>query len=180
VDPADPQPRGVGEPVEVVDYDPRWPRRCDTERERILAATGPWIVAIEHIGSTAVSGLVAKPVVDIMGGLARLLDGDRCVAPLEALGWEYRGEAGVPGRHYFRLWDGETRACHLHVVERDGDFWRDHLAFRDYLRADSHAAAEYARLKRGLARRHRSDRLAYTEAKSAFIQEALRPALGRA
>ena len=131
VDPADPRPRRGGEPVEVVDYDPRWPRRYDAERGRIVAAAGPWIVAIEHVGSTAVSGLAAKPVVDIMGGLARLLDGDRCVAPLEALGWEYRGEAGVPGRYYFRLWDGEKGACQLHVVERDGDFWRDHLAFRD-------------------------------------------------
>lgn len=88
--------------VLVVEYDAAWPRRYEEERARIVDALGELMTAIEHVGSTAVPGLGGKPVIDIMIGVARQEDGESCVGPLEALGYEYRGEAGIPGRLFFR------------------------------------------------------------------------------
>jgi GrpB-like predicted nucleotidyltransferase (UPF0157 family) len=87
-------------------------------------------------------------------------------------GYTYRGEAGIPGRHYFRR--GEPRSHHLHLVEQGSALWRDHLAFRDRLRAEPALAAAYGALKRRLASRHADDRAAYTEAKAPFIAAVLR------
>lgn len=159
------------EPVLVVKYDPEWPRRYEEERARIIAALGGLITGIEHVGSTAVPGLGGKPIIDIMVGVARLEDGERCVGPLEGLGYEYRGEAGIPGRLFFRK--GQPRTHHIHLVEQGSDFWKDLLLFRDFLRANPEIVAEYDRLKKELAARFRTDREAYTEAKTHFIRSVL-------
>jgi GrpB-like predicted nucleotidyltransferase (UPF0157 family) len=156
------------EPVLVVEYDPEWPRRYEEERGRIVAAFGGLIAAIEHVGSTAVPGLGGKPIIDIMIGVPRLEDGERCVGPMESLGYEYRGEAGIPGRLFFGK--GLPRTHHVHLVEHGGDFWGRLLLFRDFLRAHPETAAEYYEFKKGLAARFRTDREAYTEAKTAFIR----------
>jgi GrpB-like predicted nucleotidyltransferase (UPF0157 family) len=158
-------------PVRVVEHDPAWASRFADERARLLTAFGPLPAAIEHVGSTAVPGLVAKPILDLLVGRP---PGD--VAPyveaLQRAGYVWRGEAGIPGRHYFRR--GDPRTHHLHLVERGGAIWRDHLAFRDRLRADAALAAAYGALKQRLARLHADDRAAYTEAKAPFIAAVLR------
>ena len=113
-------------------------------------------------------GLDAKPVVDLMAGVRSPRDADRCVGPLEGIGCAYRGEAGVPGRLFLRK--SFPRAYHLNLAVFGGEFWENHLLFRDYLRAHPGTARKYARFKRDLAARFRHDREAYTEAKTHFVE----------
>jgi GrpB-like predicted nucleotidyltransferase (UPF0157 family) len=160
--------------VVLVPYNKAWPSLFLEERVRIERVLGPLAEGIEHVGSTAVPGLVAKPILDIMVGVRSPRDVDRCIRPLERLCYEYRGEARVPGRLFFRR--GDPRTHHLHVAEVGSEFWERHLAFRDYLRADPETALEYAQLKHDLASRFHGDRAAYTEAKTGFISEVVRRA----
>lgn len=157
--------------VVVAEYDQSWPARYEEEKARIVEALGDAVVAIEHVGSTAVPGLAAKPIIDIMVGVRKLDDGERCIRPLVAIGYEYRGEAGVPGRHYFRK--GDPRSHHLHMAEHAGHFWERHILFRDLLREDRELAQQYGALKKELAAKYRTERLAYWEAKSPFIESVL-------
>jgi GrpB-like predicted nucleotidyltransferase (UPF0157 family)/protein associated with RNAse G/E len=164
-------------PVVIADYDPLWPAIYAEERDRILGATGDRLLAIEHVGSTAVPGLAAKPIIDIMVGISRLSDSSKCIMPLRSIGYEYvpeyekeiperryfhRGPRGVPNKHF-----------HLHMVEHTSDFWKRHLLFRDYLRAHPDVAQNYCQLKRELAKRYTSNRDAYTEAKTSFIESVV-------
>ncbi|MBE3568036.1 MAG: GrpB family protein [Thermogemmatispora sp.] len=158
--------------VVLVDYDPQWPQEYAAERQRLLEAIGPWLVAIEHIGSTSVPGLAAKPIIDIMAAVAQLSHATSCIESLRALGYEYLPEVErfIPERLYFRKLRGEEHTHHLHIVEYDSPFWQRHLLFRDYLRAHPATAQEYALLKRALAARFPNDVAVYTEAKTAFIR----------
>ena len=162
------------EPVHIVPYDRCWPELFELERARVEAAVGEWVEAIEHIGSTAVPGLDAKPVVDLLVGVRGFQDGVRCARLLEGLGYEYRGEAGVTGRLFLRT--DSPRACHLNLAVVGGEFWKSHLLFRDYLRMQPETASEYARLKHELAARFRHDREAYTEAKTSFVEAVVKRA----
>jgi GrpB-like predicted nucleotidyltransferase (UPF0157 family) len=162
-----------GEPVVIVAYDPAWPARYEAERARLLAAAGARLLAIEHVGSTAVPGLAAKPIVDILGGCASLDDAERAVPDLTRDGWDYRGDGTIPDRRYLVKYVAGVRTFHLHLCARGGDFWRRHIAFRDALRAHPDLASAYATLKRELAARHRDDRVAYTDAKTEFVESAL-------
>lgn len=151
-----------------------WHQLFAEEEARLREAIGGRVVAIEHVGSTAVCGLSAKPIIDIAAAVREAADAESCVGPLENLGYEYRGEGGIAGRYYFVK--GEPRTHHLHVVELGSEFWRSHLLFRDYLRQHRETAEEYERLKRGLAEKYGRDRGAYTEGKASFIEEVLRRA----
>ena len=162
--------------VLVADYDPEWPARFAEERARLTAALDGVPAAIEHVGSTAVPGLAAKPVIDVAVGRPPESDLEPYVRAFTGLGYEYKGENGIPGRHFFGL--GQPRTHHLHLVEFGGELWRAHLAFRDHLRRHPERAAAYAALKRDLATRFPDDRVAYTDAKAPFITEILREALG--
>jgi len=170
------------QPVELVEYDPAWPEQFAEERDRIAAAVGPAALVIEHIGSTAVAGMPAKPIIDIMVGVADIERSGQAVAALIDLGYDYAPEfeSDIPERRYF--YRGIPHTHHVHMVEQTSDFFGQHLAFRDHLRAHPEAAAEYARLKRGLAARFRNDRDAYTEGKRSFVETvveaALRPRAG--
>jgi GrpB-like predicted nucleotidyltransferase (UPF0157 family) len=161
--------------IVVVPYDEAWPSLFVEEQTRIERALGPLVERIEHVGSTVVPGLASKPVLDIMVGVGSLREADHCIEPLVRLSYVYRGEAGAPGRLFFRK--GDPRTHHLHIAEVGGEFWVDHLAFRDYLRTHPQTAREYARLKHELADRFRADWTAYTGGKSDFILEVLRRAL---
>lgn len=163
-------------PVTIVDYDPGWPEQFRAERARIMAAAGGLIATVEHFGSTSVPGLAAKPILDLLGGVAALADAERAIAPIESLGYTYvpQYEAIFPERRYFRRTDGQRPTHHLHVVEIGSDFWARHLRFRDLLRADPELAGRYAALKRELAARYGRDRDGYTDAKTAFIEAAMR------
>ena len=167
----EPRP-GMGDAVEIAEYDPAWPDADERERAAILAALGDFVFAIEHVGSTSVPGLGAKPIIDIMIGLRDLAGHARCVAPLQSLGYEHKGEFGIPGRHYFRRPVRGPRTHQLHMVEHCSSFWVRHLLFRDYMRRSPDEAAAYERLKRGLAGRFGGDVEGYTEAKTEFIRLA--------
>lgn len=158
--------------IVIAGYDPLWPAQAAEEMARIQAALGDRLLAIEHVGSTSVPGLAAKPILDLMAGIPTLDDAPACVPLLAAIGFEYRPvvEDTMPDDRYFRKQVNGQRTHQLHMVALGGDFWVRHLAFRDALRADPALAAEYAALKRQLAARYGSDRLGYTEAKTDFIR----------
>lgn len=147
----------------------------EEESQRILNATGDLLVTIEHIGSTAVPGLAAKPIIDLMAAVRRLTDAEECIEPLQTVGYEYVAEYNeiMPERRYFRKGPPERRTHHLHIVEFTGDFWTRHLLFRDYLRAHPKEAQEYCRLKKDLSAKYRTDREGYTEAKASFIESVI-------
>ncbi len=155
-------------------YDPMWQMAFDTERERIVDACSTVAIAVEHVGSTAVPGLPAKPILDIMIGIPSDQDGVKLVPFLKELGYFYKGENGIPGRHYFTL--GNPRTHHIHMVKQQGEIWKKHLLFRDYLRTHKKDRDEYAALKQVLSRRFPTDRLRYTESKNELIQRILRKA----
>lgn len=159
-------------PVVIVNYDPRWPLLFDQARAEILRATGPWVVAVEHIGSTAVPGLAAKPIVDIMVGIRSLRDAPQCIAALLPLGWRYapENEVSFRERRYFDKDLAGVRTYHLHMEETASEFWNRHLLFRDFLRTHPDVAQEYAQRKRELADKFRDQRDAYTDAKGPFIR----------
>jgi GrpB-like predicted nucleotidyltransferase (UPF0157 family) len=161
------------EPILLVPADPEWSVRFKLEQEALEGAIGEWIVGgIHHVGSTAVPGLEAKPIIDILAGVRDLESARDCFEPLTALGYLYAPY--LPEEmHWFCKPDPARRTHHLHLVPADSRRFRDELDFRDRLRAEPGLATEYAALKRQLAARHREDREAYTDAKSAFIRAAL-------
>jgi GrpB-like predicted nucleotidyltransferase (UPF0157 family) len=161
-------------PIEIVDYDAMWPRQFEDEKRRILAAIGRYVAAVEHIGSTAVPGLAAKPIIDILVGLRSLTDATNCIIPLTGLGYEYvpEWEAELPERRYFRRVEPRPRTHHIHMVETTNEFWRRQLLFRDCLRARPEDARAYEALKRDLASRFEIGR-DYAAAKSVFISAIL-------
>ena len=164
--------RDVTYPVEIVDYDPQWPVLYEEEKSRILNVIGRRIVAIEHIGSTAVPGLAAKPIIDIIVAVRHLIDAGECIEPLQSIGYEYvpEFEVEIPERRFFRKGPPEARTHHIHMIELTSEFWERHLLFRDYLRSHPDVAQQYYQLKKELAARYGSDREAYAGAKTPFIE----------
>jgi GrpB-like predicted nucleotidyltransferase (UPF0157 family) len=156
--------------VRLTPYQPDWERAFLEQLARLYETLGNAVLDVQHIGSTAVPGLSAKPVLDI-GVAGRDFDeAFALVHPLEALGYTYRGEYGVARRHYFR--QGTPTTHHLHVLEHASLEWRNHLRFRDIC-AYPEAAAAYEALKLQLAGRFPEDREAYTAANTTFIRAIL-------
>jgi GrpB-like predicted nucleotidyltransferase (UPF0157 family) len=183
---SDAVPPWASEPPDIRPHDPRLPARAAAERERLLVLLRPWLAGgVEHVGSTAVPGLAAKPVIDLM---ASVRDPDAVVAQaggaLAADGWCYvpPGLDRRPWRRFFVKPDdsGQHRYAHLHVMADGDPRWAEQLAFRDALRRDAGLAGRYADLKRRLAAAHPENREAYTRAKTAFITQALQRAPGPA
>jgi GrpB-like predicted nucleotidyltransferase (UPF0157 family) len=140
----------------------------DEERSRLAVVFDGRAAGIEHIGSTSVPGLCAKPIVDILVGLRELTLSEAEIDAMERLGYEFLGEFGLPGRLYFRK--GEPRTHHVHVVAHGGEHWERHLAFRDALRSDPEERRRYDELKRRLAAEGHSREI-YSELKTPFIRE---------
>src|SRR4051794_1942089 len=161
------------EPIRLAPADPNWPARFEEEREALEQAIGKWVEGgIHHVGSTAVTGLDAKPVIDILAGVRDLESARACFGPLARLGYVYAPY--LPDEmHWFCKPDPARRTHHLHLVPNGSPRHRDELAFRDRLRADPRLAADYATLKHQLAERHPNDREAYTKGKAQFIQQAV-------
>lgn len=162
----------TAEPVIVVPYDPQWAADFQHERAAISAALADLDVQIEHVGSTSVPDLDAKPIVDIQLVTRTVEDAIRAISPLVRLGYECRGEMGIPGRIYFRKGTPRNRQIHLFTTPENPEVER-HLIFRDYLRAHPETARDYAQLKYALAERFRNDRAAYTDAKTDFVNEVI-------
>jgi GrpB-like predicted nucleotidyltransferase (UPF0157 family) len=159
--------------VLIVPYDPGWPSRFEAERAVLGAVFAGCDAVIEHIGSTAVPGLAAKPVIDVLVGLPALAEAERRIPALDAAGYEYvpEHEAALPDRRYFRKPRVGPRACHVHCVVHGSESWERHLAFRDHLRSHPASAAAYEDLKRHLAAR--LAKWEYAEAKGPFIERIL-------
>ena len=165
------------EPVVIADYDPQWPVLFDDIAERVRAAfVGGPLVAIEHVGSTSVPGLAAKPVVDLDVVIASEADLTEAITRLATLGYVYEGDKGIPGRTAF-LWPPGTQRHHLYVCVNGNAELRRHLAFRDHLRAKPEEARRYEALKRELAQRYRGDRVAYNDGKTEFVEAVLAKAM---
>ena len=159
------------EPIELVPYDPGWPARFAAWRDRIAAALGGTAVRIEHVGSTAVPGLAAKPHVDVQVSVADVEDERAYVPRLEAAGVQLRSRDDL--HRYLRPPAGRPREVHVHVCAAGSSWEREHLLFRDYLRAHPGARDAYAAAKREAARVWHDDRVAYTDAKTDVILDIL-------
>jgi GrpB-like predicted nucleotidyltransferase (UPF0157 family) len=154
-------------PVQVVPYDPGWPVRFEAWRGRLAGLLGPVACRIEHVGSTSVPGLAAKPIVDIQVSVADMGDEDRYVPPCEAAGLQFRFRDDA--HRYFYPPPGQPREVHVHVCQQGDDWERQHLLFRDYLRASAAGRDAYVAAKQRAARVWADQGAAYTEAKSEVI-----------
>ncbi len=163
----------VPEPIVIADYDPGWPLLFLRVAEPIRSALGEIVVAVEHAGSTAVPGLAAKPILDIDVVVRSPDDVPVAIERLGRLGYRHQGDLGVTGRDAFEA-PPAAPTQHLYVVVEGSRPHRDHLRWRDLLRANpSRLARDYAELKIALAEQYGSDRVGYTNAKTEFIQRAL-------
>jgi GrpB-like predicted nucleotidyltransferase (UPF0157 family) len=161
------------EPIAVVDYDPHWLALFETLRAEVAGALGDLALAVEHVGSTAVPGLAAKPIIDIDVLLRSASDLSVCMERLAALGYEHRGDLGIPEREAFAALPGRP-THHLYVCPPESREFRRHVALRDYLRTHPSDASSYGELKRSLAIRYRDERSAYADGKREFIESLLR------
>jgi GrpB-like predicted nucleotidyltransferase (UPF0157 family) len=164
------------EPITIVAYDPSWPTRFEAEKQLVVAALRGRVGDIQHVGSTAVPGLAAKPIIDIMVGVNDLDTAAPCIDLLAALDYcyaPYRPEI----MHWFCKPSPHRRTHHLYLLVQGDPEWRARLAFRDFLRQHPETAAEYETLKRRLSRLHENDRDAYTEGKGEFVRRVVRMAL---
>ena len=167
--------------VEIVDYDPRWPLLFDNDAQRLREVLDPsLIVGLAHFGSTAIPGLSAKPIIDILIAVRSLAVAQATfVDALQSLDYVYWADNPKRDRMFFVKGMppfGARRSHHVHATEPDGEMWQ-RLAFRDYLRAHPAEAAAYECLKRQLASEHPADREAYTDGKSAYVESVMRKAM---
>jgi len=165
----------IHEEVRLHDPDPSWPARFALERERLLATLPGVFIDLQHIGSTAVPGLPAKPIIDILAGVESMAVAEALAQPLCAAGYTTSAEfnATLADRQWFMRWADGHRTHHLHVVVHAAEAWRQRIDFRDALRRRPELAARYAALKAELAALHGADREAYTEAKADFVRRVL-------
>jgi GrpB-like predicted nucleotidyltransferase (UPF0157 family) len=165
----------LDEPISLSEYQANWPAAFAAERQRLVAALGIPAERIEHIGSTAVPGLLAKPVVDLMLGVMSFPGPESLHGAIERIGYEPLGEAGVVGRLYYRQRAGT--ATNLHVVAYGGDHWSRYLALRDFLRASEPARQRYATAKLRAIDGGATSLLAYSAAKADLVEALLGDAL---
>jgi GrpB-like predicted nucleotidyltransferase (UPF0157 family) len=164
----------LDEPITLCNYDPVWLKLFEQEKPIILQALAENILGIEHFGSTSVPGLAAKPIVDILVGLKQYPMQDDAVDCLKRIGYEYLGEAGVPGRLYFRK--RQPFAFNIAAVEYNGTLWKDNLLLRDYLRPHSKERQRYEQHKRAVMAAGHHQLLAYSEQKAAIVADLLKQA----
>jgi GrpB-like predicted nucleotidyltransferase (UPF0157 family) len=165
----------IHEEVRLHPYDASWPSAFATERQRLTSVLPGVFLQIEHIGSTAVPGMAAKPIIDLLAGVESMSPAKSIAERVCASRYTTSAEfnEALVDRMWFMRWAQGHRTHHLHVVVQDGDVWREHLAFRDALRSSPPLVARYAALKNQLVARHRTEREAYTNAKAVFIRATL-------
>jgi GrpB-like predicted nucleotidyltransferase (UPF0157 family) len=166
----------MSEKIILVPPDPEWPRKFRIEKQSILAALKGRRVHIRHVGSTAIPGIAAKPVIDIIIGCASMKQADTLLPLLCAIGYETsaRFNAKIGERRFLKKRRNRKRTHHVHVIVHRGELWRNYLKFRNTLRKDPALAKRYARMKIRMARKHVDDRIAYTEAKTPFVKRVLK------
>ena len=158
--------------IQVVAHDPAWRGEFEAEARRITRALGDLVVRLHHIGSTAIPGIFAKPIIDFLMEVEDIVDLDDRSSFMEEIGYEAMGEFGIPGRRYFRKNNAlGVRTHQVHAFEADSTEVERHLAFRDYMIAHPEEAQAYGDLKRKLAQEHPDDIEAYMDGKDPFIKE---------
>ena len=168
--------------VELSKYHPGWKKAFEEAKKAIQKELGNKVLGVEHIGSTAVPGMIAKPILDFMVAVGSIDNYKEYIAPLSKLGYEFRRDNRIrnPQEHIlFSKGPVDLRTQYLKLTQKDSQFWKESILFRDYLIAYSDIAKEYQQLKEKLQASHRSNREAYTEAKAEFIQRILKLAQGK-
>ncbi len=163
--------------LSLAPYCEEWKCLFETEKRGLLAAIGKQVVDIQHIGSTAIPGMPSKPILDIGIAVYEFENACTCIEPLSGIGYTFRGENGIPRRHYFTKGDPTTH--HVHMVEETSDDWRKMIRFRDLLRSDPKTSEDYCKLKLGLGERFSGDRKAHQAAKAEFNEEVLQRKTGQ-
>lgn len=153
-------------------YRDEWPVLFEAEKKIIATAIGNLVNDIQHVGSTAIEGMPAKPILDIAIAVEGFETARVCIEPVVELGYTFRGENGIPRRHYFQK--GEPCTHHVHMVKETSEEWTKLILFRDHLRSDRSVAEEYGRLKAALADSLTGDRKAYLAAKADFITRVIK------
>ncbi|MBS4745116.1 GrpB family protein [Bacillus safensis] len=161
-------PRGE---VFLVPWSAEWVKEFEMEKKRIEEVIGQYIVNVHHIGSTAVSGLSAKPIIDIAIEINHFVDGEQCATALQGLGYSYRGTNVLPERHYFSK--GEPRTHQIHMYQTGNRYLLEQINFRDYLRSNELAKSEYQQLKLNLSSVCKNDKHKYAEGKTDFVKSIL-------
>jgi GrpB-like predicted nucleotidyltransferase (UPF0157 family) len=157
--------------IRIVDHDPEWSRLAQEELGRVADALGDSAVRLEHVGSTSVPGLGAKPIIDMQVSVADIERLDDYVGPLERLGYLFAPDPAFADYHYFAKPHARPRSHHLHICQAGSHQELRHVAVRDFLRAHPDEAASYEELKRTLVREHPEDRLAYVAGKDGYMIE---------
>ncbi|MBN3938507.1 MAG: GrpB family protein [Nostoc sp.] len=163
--------------VEVVPHNPRWRGKFDDESKHVALTLGENVVAIHHIGSTAIPHIYAKPIIDLLVEVENIAKVDDHSLGMEALAYEVMGEFGIPGRRFFRKENAGTRTHHVHIFTVRSPEVERHLAFRDYMIAHPEDAQKYSELKRKLAKQYPNDIIGYMDGKDGFIKEMQKKAL---
>lgn len=162
------------QPVVIQEYTSDWQSQFEEEKSLIQGIMKEQAIAIEHIGSTSVEGLAAKPIIDFMVGVKDLNQIEHWIDSLAKIGYEYVHHQHFPDRKFFRKGQWRAGTHHLHVYEYQSDSWKNQLLFRDFLRTHPETRERYQQLKKYLADQHQFDRVAYTNAKGPFIEEIIR------
>ena len=162
--------------IEVVPHDPSWKDTYQKEARKILEVLGDELVEIHHIGSTSIPGIYAKPIIDVLGGARRIENIDKYNDAMAKIGYQARGEFGLPGRRFF-VKGVPKRTFNLHIFESGSPELTRHLNFRDYMIAHPEDALQYSELKKKLAKEHFGDLDGYCDGKDAFVKEMERKAI---
>ena len=163
--------------VKLVSYSSEWKKLYRKEEKLLRNAVKKYLEDIQHIGGTAISGVKAKPIIDIIIGVKRLKNGKKLIKPLKKLGYEYKkNAAGIKGRHFFTKGSEKNRTYYIHIAKLNGRFWKNCIVFRDYLREQKRTVEAYNELKEELAKKYKDNRDKYTAKKSYFIQKIIKKA----
>jgi GrpB-like predicted nucleotidyltransferase (UPF0157 family) len=165
--------------VQLMPYDPAWATLFESERDRLQQALHPYALDIQHIGSTAVPGLAAKPLLDLGVAVSDAPAVAACIPLITGLGYTYRGYRGASQGYFFDIGPEHSLTHYLHLLMIDQPGWQNYLRFRDYLRAHPAARDAYQQLKQDLAIRFADERAAYSAAKTAFVEHILAQAAER-
>lgn len=162
--------------ITIEDYNPNWSKQFEEEKVKLKEILADNVISIEHIGSTSVEGLGAKPILDIAIGVYDLEVVSKFIEPLKQIGYEFVYHKEFPERRFFRKGQWRAGTHHLHFYQFEGEHWTNQILFRNYLRNNPDVLKEYHQLKVDLAKKFCFDRVSYTENKAPFIQNVLQKA----
>ena len=155
-------------------YNTEWKKIYKKEEKLLISVLENQVLDIQHIGSTSVPGVKAKPIIDIVIAVKRIKDVERLIKSVKKLGYEYKCEAGVKGRYFFVKGSEEKRTHYIHMVRLGGKQWKNLTYFREYLLENKENIKKYNELKENLAKEYKNDRDTYTKKKSLFISRAIK------